>query len=295
MIEPQATSFDNISPTALMVAYARRFTDIPYSNELAQLVNAQTVVEQLLAKTSEEPVEVAVLIEGRYKAINQVMAQSGATQVIELASGLLPRGMAMSQNPNFTFVESDLPAMISRKQQLVKQLIGLRSNLHFTAIDATSRPSQFPVHADYLHQEKPVVILCEGLLMYLTFAEKQQVFANVREMLQVYGGVWITSDLTTKDDLAQQRRSPVWQKLGQILDNMTSRSLKDNYFDSFDHREQFVSEQGFCVEEYSTLDVMDQLTCLEPLGIDPDVAESLLATSSVFALTVKTENPLRRV
>jgi len=303
MIEPQASSFDKISPTALMVAYTRQFTDIPYSKELAQLVDARTIVEQLLDQKSEKPIEVAVLLEGRYKAINQVMAQFEATQrsagatsggapvqaqVIELASGLLPRGMAMSQNPVVTFVESDLPAMIRRKQQLVKRLIGERPNLHLIAIDATSRPSQFPLHADYLHPGKPVIILCEGLLMYLTFAEKQQVFANVREMLRVYGGVWITPDLTTLDSLGRIRQNnPALYKLGQRIDSMTGRSVTDNYFESFDHAKQFVSEQGFWIEEYSMLDVVDQLTCLSPLSIDLDVAKSLLAASSVFALSVK--------
>jgi hypothetical protein len=37
--------------------------------------------------------------------------------------------MAMSQNQNITFVESDLPAMISQKQEIVKRLIGERENL----------------------------------------------------------------------------------------------------------------------------------------------------------------------
>lgn len=288
MVEPQASSFDKISPTALMVTYARQFTDIPYSKELAQLVDAQTFVEPLIEKESEKPIGVAALIEARYKAIDWVMAQFEATQVIELASGLLPRGMIVSQNPLVTFVESDLPAMISRKQQLVKQLIGERPNLHFTAIDATSRPSQFPIQANYLNQELPVVILCEGLLMYLTLAEKQQVCANVREMLQVYGGVWITSDFYTKDRLGRvQPNNLALQKLTEMVSSMTGRAVRDNYFDSLDHAKQFASEQGFCVEEYSMLDVMDKLTCLEPLGIDPELAKSLLAARSVLALTLQ--------
>lgn len=102
MIAMQASSFDRISPTALLVAYARQFTDIPYSQELARLVNAQMIVEQILGEQSEPPVDVVVVLEGRYKAINQVMIQYEATQILEIASGLLPRGMALSQNPDVT-------------------------------------------------------------------------------------------------------------------------------------------------------------------------------------------------
>lgn len=83
-MEPQTSSFDRISPTALMVAYVRQFTNIPYSKELSELVNAKAVVEPLLEQQSSRPVEIAVLIEGRYKAINQVMAKFNATQIIEL-------------------------------------------------------------------------------------------------------------------------------------------------------------------------------------------------------------------
>jgi hypothetical protein len=86
MIPVQASSFDRISPTALMVAYVRQFTDIPYSKELSQLVDAQAVVEGLQKQQLESPVEGAALIEGRYKAINHLMSDE-TTQIIELASG----------------------------------------------------------------------------------------------------------------------------------------------------------------------------------------------------------------
>jgi O-methyltransferase involved in polyketide biosynthesis len=286
-MEVQTSSFDRISPTALMVAYVRQFTDIPYSKELSELVDAKAVVEPLQEQQSDRPVEIAVLIEGRYKVINQLMTKFKATQIIELASGLLPRGMEMTKDPGVTFVESDLPAMISCKQKLVKQLVDKRSNLHFIAIDATSHPSQFPLHADYLNPQKPITILCEGLLMYLTVAEKQQVFTNVRELLQIYGGVWITPDFFTKEDWERRWKiSPAWQRFAQKVNRMTGTSGKENTFDNFAQVQQFVGEQGFWIKQYSMLDVLDQLTCLQALKINPDVAKFLLADSSVFVLGV---------
>jgi len=287
-MQAQASSFDKISPTALMVAYARQFTDIPYSLELSQMVDAEGVVLRLLEQQSDQPVEVAVFVEGRYKAINQVMAQFTTTQIIELASGLLPRGMVISQDPCTIFIESDLPAMISHKQHLVKQLVGNRSNLHFVAIDATSDKSQFPLDVDYLDSQKPITVICEGLLPYLTFNQKQQVFANVRELLQVYGGVWITPDLITKEDLSRRwRASPAWQRFAQTVNRMTEISATETIFENEAHVRQFVSEQGFELQAYSMLHVLNQLTCLQPLKINPAVAESLLADSFVFALTLK--------
>lgn len=282
---PQSSKFDIISPTALLVAYARQFSDIPYASELAKLVDAQTVVEQYVREGQAQPVIMAALIEARYKAVNSVLARFGIRQIVELASGLLPRGITMSENPEITFVESDLPAMVNRKQQLVRQLIGERPNLHFEAIDATHVPSVLPIHANYLNPEQPVAILCEGLLMYLTLAEKQQVCANVREMLRFYGGVWITPDIITLERLELVKNNPAMQQLYHAIAKNTGR-LENTNFETVAHAKQFFQEQGFQIQESSLLEFLDKLTCLEPLGIAPDVVKPLLAATPVFALTV---------
>ncbi len=96
------------------------------------------------------------------------------TQVLELASGLLPRGMTLSYNPNITFIETDLPAIIGCKRQLVQQLIGERPNLHFVELDATESSNQFLKSTEHFTAGQPVIILCEGLLTHLTLPEKQQ-------------------------------------------------------------------------------------------------------------------------
>lgn len=287
MIQAKASSFDRISPTALMVAYIRQFTDIPYTRQLSKLSDAQAAIEELQAQQSPLPPELGVLVEARYKAINQVMTQFPTTQILELASGLLPRGMILSQDPNTIFIESDLPAMIHRKQHLVKQLIGDRPNLHFAAIDVTSQPSQFPLHADYLYPQKPITVICEGLLLYLTFEQKKQVFSNLRELLEVYGGVWITPDLNAKADLARMwRANPTWQRAMQTINRLTETSEAEVLFEDSAHFEQFVYQQGFQMQKHSMLNVLSQLTCLESLGIDLSVAESILSGADVFALTL---------
>jgi hypothetical protein len=42
--------------------------------------------------------------------------------------------MILSENPEITFIESDLAVMLHQKHQLVHQMIGDRTNLHFVAI-----------------------------------------------------------------------------------------------------------------------------------------------------------------
>ncbi len=190
MVTSSIGDFDKISPTALMTAQARGFSYIPYSREIADLSHAEAAVQQVLGQDQENPLllGLAALVEARYKAIEQVRTHFSTSQILELASGLLPRGMIASQDPEITFIESDLPEMIQRKRQLAQQLIGERSNLHFLAINATDS-LDFQHLNDYFQSNQPVTVLCEGLLMYLTFAEKEQIFTNVRKILQTYGGV----------------------------------------------------------------------------------------------------------
>jgi O-methyltransferase involved in polyketide biosynthesis len=287
-LKTSMTSFDRISPTALLVTYARQFSDIPYAAEISTLVDAQSVVEQYGTNGIEDLKYFAPVMEARYKAVNGLLAKFDCRQILELASGLLPRGMVMSENPEITVVESDLPLMIEQKRALIDRLIEPRANLHFAAIDVTATPSQFPINAEFLRPGEPIAIACEGLLQYLTLPEKQQVFANVRQMLQQYGGVWITPDLTTKQRRSQLRNyNPGMERILQAIAQNTGRSTTDNSFENSDHLQQFVIDQGFHLQTFTLTDLLDQLSSLEQLGILPNDIKPLLAGTSIFALTLE--------
>jgi len=288
MTASPANNFDLISSTAISAAYGRQFSDIAYAFELSQLVNAQTVFEQHAGNNLQGIAPLIIQLEARYKAINSLIATLGSTQIIELASGLLPRGMLLSEHPNITFVESDLSVMINLKHRLVRQLIGERPNLYFKAIDATSKPSQFPIHVDYLRKNETVTIVCEGLLMYLTFPEMEQVSANIRDMLRNYGGAWITSDIDTKEKWDRmQETNPETQKMLRTISDTTNRPIIDNSFNNLEQARQFFVAQGFCIKEYNIIEIMGELTCLKQLGVDSDEANRLLAKDFVvFMLTL---------
>jgi O-methyltransferase involved in polyketide biosynthesis len=291
MQEPSQSEFDKISPTALMVASARAFADIPYSKGLSRLVNAQSVVENLLGQKLEQVAEIAILIESRYRAIDQLVAdrltKNTLTQIIELASGLLPRGMVMSQDPDVNFIESDLPLMISQKASLVKELVGDRPNLHFIPIDIACKSNQLIACTKYLAGSEPIIILCEGLLMYFSHPQKHQVFNHIRELLQNYGGVWITSDFVTVEAINRRKQiSPNLQKISQMVSRLSDRPISDTYFQNSQEIEDFIASQGFKCDRTPVLDLihLDQVTCLKPLNLDPQTAEAILADSFVYSL-----------
>jgi O-methyltransferase involved in polyketide biosynthesis len=283
-----ASSFDKISPTALLVAYARQFSDIPFASAIAQQVHAESVLQHFEVATHNPLVPLGALIEARYKAVNRLVIKFGYSQILELASGLLPRGMIMTQDLTMTYVESDLLAMLEQKKALAQHLVGTPPNLHYEVVDATAIPSQFPLQAAYLDASQPIAILCEGLMQYLTFPEKEQLCRNIREMLQRFGGVWITSDFTTK--LRQEGlydSNPGIKDLFRAIGQLTGRSLEETGFRDRAQVDDFIAQQGFQVEEISLLDVFDELTCLQPLNIPPASVKPILTATHVFALTLK--------
>jgi len=122
--------------------------------------------------------------------------------------------------------------------------------------------------------------------MYLTLSEKQQVCANVREILQQHDGVWITSDFTSTISHRQSLQDgPAYQQLTQTISNLTGRS-PDNDFQTLESARQFVYEQGFHLVEHSALNVMDQLSCLNILDIQAEEVKNMLAAQSIFVLTL---------
>jgi O-methyltransferase involved in polyketide biosynthesis len=282
-----ANSFEKISPTALLVAYARQFSDIPYAAAIAERVNAEAVLQQFDVGDQNPLTPLGALIEARYKAVNRLLERYAHPQIIELASGLLPRGMVMTEHSSIIYVESDLSTMLDQKKDLVQHLVGHRPNLHFVAIDATAIPSQFPLDAPYLDAAQPVTILCEGLMQYLTFPEKAQLCANIRGALQRFGGVWITSDFTTK--LRQEGlydSNPGIKNLFRAIGQLTGRSLEETGFRDRAQVDAFIADQGFQAEVMSLAEVFDDLTCLQPLNISPTIVQPILAATQVFALTL---------
>jgi O-methyltransferase involved in polyketide biosynthesis len=275
MAQLPTNDFDQISPTAFMTCLARQFTDIPFSRELAQLVMAQ--------RSST----LAVLLEARYKAINHAVSHYPIRKFLELASGFLPRGLAMTEDQEIIFVESDLPAVINAKRQLVQELGVARTNLHFLDIDATCRPSQLLQSAAYFKDRQAVIILCEGLLMYLTQEEKRKVCANVREMLERFGGIWITSDFASTVGLrqAQEHDAELQKRLDRVA-SLTGRSLASNAFATREEALQFVRQEGFQVTEFQALDISQQLSCVETVKADPQTVNRILKTQQVFALNL---------
>jgi O-methyltransferase involved in polyketide biosynthesis len=97
--------------------------------------------------------------------LERAIEQHGVTQVIEVASGLSPRGWRFMERygDRLTYIETDLPEMAERKRRALERM-GARHRV--AALDALSE-DDLPALADELDHASGLAIITEGLLGYL--------------------------------------------------------------------------------------------------------------------------------
>ena len=95
------------------------FTDIPFSQEIAEILQ----VEGVLSALDNQRAAITAFFEARYWMTNRLPMKQGFRQVIELAAGFSPRGIDMTREPAINFVEVDLPEKSDLKSWLVGKLV----------------------------------------------------------------------------------------------------------------------------------------------------------------------------
>ena len=269
--------FRRVSPTALVPAFARgEYTKIPWAKEILSVLRSRG------AKLSDGPWSeqsargYAPFFEARFRAVSQVLAEKTASQVLELAAGLSPRGMELTQR-GVVYVESDLPEAMTMKREIVTAILGaVPPNLHLCTASVIDQDQLLVCCLPFVVGQ-PVAVTTEGLLRYLTFEEKTKVAANVLDILERYGGWWITTDIHLKSFL--QRQSQTHRQSEQ---DTLRRSLDSNYFADLDHAHQFFESCGFAVNARPLLEgIRGQLTA----PLDDDKVGQFLNDHPLFVLT----------
>ena len=235
--------FSRVSATAFLPVLGRgEFTDIPYAKEMLDYLRTRVAFpEESLAE--KLPRSYAPFFEARFKSVNRILAELGATQILELAAGFSPRGMDFSQR-GVLYVETDLPDMIEQKRHLVETILGtIPPNLHFSTASVLDQHDLMMACANF--RAEPVAITTEGLLRYLTFTEKTQLAANVHAILNKFGGAWITPDIHLRQWARERASTDFHNRLVETV----GRDVDPNYFDDLAHARSFFESCGFAVEE----------------------------------------------
>ena len=243
--------FSRVSPTAFYPVMARgEFTDIPFAREM--LAQLEPELPSLEGMAEGGMRGYAPFFEARYKSVSQILIEQGARQILELASGFSSRGMEWSRRADFkdgVYVETDLPEMMKHKRALVTAILGaVPANLKLCCASVLNRGELEAACASF--RPEPVAVTTEGLLRYLTFAEKEQLAGNVKAILGKYGGCWITPDIHTKE-WAERRKDRAFR---ERVESNIGRDLDANYFDDEAQARRFFESCGFAVEERAMLE-----------------------------------------
>ena len=290
-----------VSPTAKLVAYWRAESGIPYSREISKLVNAEATTRELLGDDLEKMAGFGVsYMEARYKALDRGLKETGYKNILELAVGILPRGLIQTADPSTIYVGTDLPEMLSETEKIMNQIQKKeelnRKNLFFRPANAI-KLSELEVAAE-LFGNQPFNICNEGLLMYLTRDEQVVLAKNIYSLLSKNGGSWITPDIT--DKLSRARRmelvgadyKDVSQRALASISKSTGRSMFGGAFENPEEVDQFFNDLGFTVEKTPMYDGSYELFGLKqlPEGKFKEDMTNMLTSQKVLVMTPKKSN-----
>jgi hypothetical protein len=118
--------------------------------------------------------------------LERAIEQHGVTQVVEVASGLSPRGWRFTQRygEEITYIETDLPEMVERKQRALERM-GAQHRV--MALDALEEDGLAKL-ADELDRGSGLAIVTEGLLGYLPTDAVDGLWRRFATVLSGFGG-----------------------------------------------------------------------------------------------------------
>ncbi len=281
------SNFEQIIPTAWMVAYRRTFTDIPFSREIFKKL--EEIIKRNNYKklpTNLKKLELTPQFEARFKLIDKLIYKHSHNQILELAVGFSSRGLSMSTKDNFNYVEVDLTRVIKEKKQIVKEIgidkkIKIPKNLHFVSGNVLDFET-FEKATKYFNKSQPLVITHEGLLRYLTKEEKAKVAKNIYKILKKFNGVWITSDISLIRIFRQENK--VMNKYVEQVAKLTGKNIIANRFETEGEAKKFFKNLGFSIKRYSFMEVYNELTSPKKLKLSEQQTKEVIEDAMVFVM-----------
>lgn len=133
------------------------------------------------------------------RLLEGAIASGEIGQVVEIASGLSPRGIRLtSAHPEITYVEADLPAMAQRKRRALEGGGRAGERVRVRDLDAFADPgSELSLAAltAELDRGAGLAIVTEGLLNYFPRGHVERLWRSIADALSGFPSGLYTSDL----------------------------------------------------------------------------------------------------
>ena len=237
--------FSTISPSAHSLLVMRAQSGLPFARQAAEvLLGADGMAAEIARLSAIAGADLRrAHFQDRYRSIDTLLAESGATRVLEIAGGLSFRGLALAQRQPVVYLDTDLPAMAETKARIVAALDAgpLVGDLRVRALNALDT-DDFRAAAAEL-PAGPFAIVNEGLLMYLDPDEKRRLAAHIRDALTARGGVWITADIYL--------RGATDPRIGQddrLRNFLAAHNVEEQKFENRAAAEAFFLDSGFAIQ-----------------------------------------------
>ena len=207
-----------------------------------------------------------IAVETRFMAVNELIARREDRQIVDLPCGYTSRGVRMFRQGR-TYFGFDLPAVIDAIGPAVESVIGKSGSVSYHAVDATNYGS---LEAPFTPDSRNLLVTTEGLLMYFVQSELEEVFANLRRLLQKYGGSWVITDrayflhdrevvaatLNNDPRLIDMYSVVTSRKAAEAADSQFNANV---FFDPDDEKVRaFIRKMGFELHEFCMADYLPE-------------------------------------
>jgi len=169
-------------------------------------------------------------------------------------------------------VETDLPELLEEKRSIVKALIPLSERINYHLHSANALDTQEVWNAAGGFEREPITVVHEGLFQFLTPSERKQIAENVRSLLKLFGGAWITSDVVIRESF--ERFYPETKQTSTLkrVTEVTGRNIADDAFSDWEAANSFFKEAGFAVERFKQINFVPEI---RSRVFDPQVLERI--------------------
>jgi O-methyltransferase involved in polyketide biosynthesis len=152
-----------------------------------------------------------------------------------------------TQQKGFHYIDTDLTDVIDIKKDFIAELrnksLFTKGKLELVPLNCLDE-QQFHEIVNHF-PEGEIVIVNEGLLMYLDLKEKENLCNIIRKILKERGGYWITADIYLK---AMQEKLNL-QINDKTKDFFLKHNIEENKFSSFEEAEIFFRRMGFVIDK----------------------------------------------
>ena len=248
--ENSSRDFSSVSPSAKWLLLLKGRTTIPYARKAAELImrpepyvpDHRSADLALWIRT--------VHFEMRYRGIDLLLRRLEVKNILELSSGYSFRGLDRVKKSSVHYIDTDLPEVIDLKKRMTGEMNGHRRDkgrLELLPLNVLDK-KQFEETVGRF-EEGEVVIVNEGLLMYLNPGEKEEFAGIVRDILVKRGGYWIVGDIYIRNEM---QKAVVDLNPG-LKEFYRQHNIEENRFESFEQAEQFFKKMGFVIDSEAKL------------------------------------------